>query len=124
MSAIINYFIEANLGLCLFLLVYWILLASETNFNFKRAYLLLGIGTSLIFPLLKLGDQNTTLPTLSIELPEVTTGNTMLPSPPWLHENFVTLIQWIYLAGVVCFAVRLILQLQPADVPPQGIPFP
>jgi hypothetical protein len=37
MSAIINYFIEANLGLCLFLLIYWILLASETNFNFKRA---------------------------------------------------------------------------------------
>jgi len=112
MSAFINYLIEANVGLCFFLLVYAVLLTSETNFNFKRAYLLLGMLTSLIFPLLKLGDQNEVLPTLSIVLPEVTTTNdTTTSSSIWLPENFATLILWIYLAGVTFFALRLVVQL-------------
>lgn len=36
MNTYVNYLLEANLGLCLFLLVYYLLLRNETNFTFKR----------------------------------------------------------------------------------------
>ncbi len=111
MNAFVNYLIEANLGLVFFLLVYWVLLAPETDFSFKRMYLLISLFSSLIFPLLKLGGQNAILPDLSIALPEIAIDSRMIPSSSWMSENFVSLIQWIYLAGVTFFAVRLVLQL-------------
>ena len=52
MNAMINYLLEANAGLLLFLFVYWAVLRNETQFSFKRAYLLLAMLSSLIFPLL------------------------------------------------------------------------
>ena len=36
MNAFVNYLLEANLGLCLFLLLYWILLRGETDFAVKE----------------------------------------------------------------------------------------
>ena len=58
MNTYINYFIESNLGLILFLVFYKLLLTNETNFNFKRGYLLLSLLASLIFPLLRFGISN------------------------------------------------------------------
>ena len=40
MTAILNYLIEANLGLLFFYACYWLLLRDEYQFSFKRAYLL------------------------------------------------------------------------------------
>ena len=51
MNALINYLLEANLGLCFFLLLYWIFLRNETAFSIKRIFLLASIMVSLIFPL-------------------------------------------------------------------------
>jgi TonB family protein len=51
MNAMVNYLLEANVGLILFMLVYWAMLRNETQFSFKRTYLLFALLGSLIFPL-------------------------------------------------------------------------
>jgi hypothetical protein len=52
MNVYLNYVIEANIGLCLFLLAYVLLLKNETDFRFKRLWLLIATAGSLIFPLI------------------------------------------------------------------------
>lgn len=52
MNQYLNYVIEANIGLCLFLLAYVLLLRQETDFRFKRWWLLTAVIGSLAFPLL------------------------------------------------------------------------
>ena len=51
MNGYLNYFIEANIGLVLFLAAYALLLRNETDFKIKRFFLLIGIFISLTFPL-------------------------------------------------------------------------
>jgi TonB family protein len=51
MNAIINYLLEVNAGLLLFMFIYWAVLRNETQFTFKRTYLLFALLGSLIFPL-------------------------------------------------------------------------
>jgi TonB family protein len=51
MNAMINYLLEANTGLLLFMFIYWAVLRNETQFSFKRTYLLSALLGSLIFPL-------------------------------------------------------------------------
>jgi len=50
MNGYLNYFIEANIGLVLFLATYALLLRNETDFKIKRFFLLIGIFISLTFP--------------------------------------------------------------------------
>lgn len=52
MNMYLNYVIEANIGLCLFLIAYVVLLRNETDFRFKRLWLLIAVAGSLLFPLL------------------------------------------------------------------------
>ncbi len=51
MNTFVNYMAEANLGLCLFLLTYQLVLRRETNFRFSRGYLIVSILVSMISPL-------------------------------------------------------------------------
>jgi TonB family protein len=51
MNAMINYLLEVNVGLLLFVFVYWAALRDETQFTLKRAYLLFALISSLTFPL-------------------------------------------------------------------------
>jgi TonB family protein len=50
MNAFANYLIEANLGICFFMLVYLLGLNQETEFQFKRVYLLLSLLISITIP--------------------------------------------------------------------------
>ncbi len=43
MNGYLNYFIEANIGLVLFLAAYSLFLRNETDFKLKRLFLLIGI---------------------------------------------------------------------------------
>ena len=77
MTAILNYLIEANLGLLFFYACYWLLLRDEHQFSFKRAYLLGSLVASLLFPLINIPNEGAQLiPTLSTSqaywLPEIT----------------------------------------------------
>jgi TonB family protein len=51
MNTMINYLLEANVGLLFFMFIYWAVLRNETQFTFKRTYLLFALMCSLVFPL-------------------------------------------------------------------------
>lgn len=118
MNTWINYFIEANIGLCLFLLLYFVFLKEETDFKRTRVLLLAGMVASLLFPLLHFQSGPSSLPTItallpSYLLPEVTVGGDGLASSPGVSEiNGRTLVAWIYFTGLallsIVFMVRII----------------
>src|SRR6478609_7211447 len=73
---VINYLIEANLGLIFFSVIYFVLLHRETQFNVKRAYLLGAMLASVVFPLIEFTTTQPIIPSISsvisiIYLPEV-----------------------------------------------------
>jgi TonB family protein len=109
MSLPLNYFIEANLALCLFLLLYVILLKNETNFTFKRLSLLSGLAASIIFPAFHITSNALSLPSVedalaTTLLPEfVVVGNGSAgdsSSNSFQGSEWVTII---YATGVVIF---------------------
>ncbi|MBA4057817.1 MAG: hypothetical protein C0490_24085, partial [Marivirga sp.] len=69
MNSYVNYVVEANIGLILFIAVYFILLAKETNFSLQRFFLIGGIIASLTFPLIHLSFSENSIPSLSQLLP-------------------------------------------------------
>ncbi len=114
MNAYVNYLIEANLGLCLFLLAYKILFARETDFGLKRIVLLLAMVLSLTFPLLSFNAEafsrvGQLIPT--IWLPEIVVagtseaGNAPREFPVWQYAG------WLYAAGVIIFLGNFVFQL-------------
>jgi TonB family protein len=102
MNTWLNYIVEANIGLLLFLLLYKTLLSKETQFSYRRFYLLGALLLSLLFPWLTIGTPTEVVPTLSETLP-----NHWLPSAGEQPQaeaiqptlNFWELAFWLY--GVV-----------------------
>lgn len=118
MKIFINYLLEANAGLILFLLLYRLTLTNETNFNFKRGYLLFSILISIIFPFLDLGAQNNEIPSISQVIPSymlpevvITQGQTETTDDlPQFFSGWV-IVKWIYLGGVLLLFVRFLIWL-------------
>ncbi|MFN8806315.1 MAG: M56 family metallopeptidase, partial [Bacteroidota bacterium] len=50
MNSLLNYLLEVNISLVLFMLVYVLLLRGETQFSFNRIYLMLSLIASFVFP--------------------------------------------------------------------------
>lgn len=63
MNAYLNYMAEANLGILLFLIIYQAMLRNDTNFAFRRTYLLIALIASLLFPILQININETALTT-------------------------------------------------------------
>lgn len=123
MTAFINYLLEANLGLCFFILLYWLLLRDETDFSLKRVFLLLSIAISLIFPFFHFSTEARIVPAIgglipTTWLPEfVVYGN----EGPLSEQTNVNLDAWlvtqtVYSIGVVItlliFVARLFLLIR------------
>ncbi len=119
MNSFVNYLIESGLSLGIFSLIYFLLLRNETFFKLNRFFLLAAILFSAILPLLHIRIYTAN----AVMLPEIT----VLPYSNLLETisvygnsvsgNIVLLLttnQWIglvYLAGLLFFAVRLIIRL-------------
>ncbi len=114
MNAFINYLVEANLGLCLFLLLYWALLTKETDFVVKRMFLLMAIGVSLLFPLFHFTATTQFVPALvpTKWLPEVVVyGETLIPKETEVNFNTWQIMRLVYSGGVIITLVAFIWQL-------------
>lgn len=116
MNAYLNYLIEANIGLIVFVGFFWLLLRNETNFRFTRAYIIGSVVFSLLLPFIKIGGSDT-IPSIgnvlsAYILPELVFGE---PAPvEMVVKSGISAWQvwmWIYLAGVFFFTVRLMGQL-------------
>ena len=113
MNNLLNFFIEANLYLICFYLLYQILLAGDKHFRFNRAFLLGGITLSLLLPMLSI----TISPTESANTFE---GYLMLPAITITEvrtESVGFILKWwqiigmVYLAGMLFYLFRLLWQM-------------
>lgn len=117
MNAALNYIIEANIALALFLGCYHFILKGETRFRLLRIFLLIGIAASVLFPLIDV-DSNPQSTPLSISrvipsywLPEVVVGNEAVADAPRNTPGFWQYAAIIYVAGLVLALLYTLLQL-------------
>lgn len=110
----LNYIVEANIGLLLFLLLYKTLLSKETHFSYRRFYLLGGLLLSLLFPWLTIGTPAAVVPTLSETLPEHWLPPTLeQPQAAAAHTtvNFWEFAFWIYGSVALVLLIRFCYQI-------------
>ncbi len=119
MNTLLNYLIEANLGLIFFYSLYWLLLRNENQFRFKRVYLLCSLIASLLFPVISIPSYGTQLiPSLSNTtavhwLPEITIyANSELQSSSTTQLSIWHWIAYLYLAGLIVFFVLFIIRIR------------
>jgi TonB family protein len=110
MNTIVNYLIEANLGLVFFFIIYKLVLQNENQFTFKRTFLLGSIIASLLFPLFTIQTLVPIIPTLSNTtavqwLPEVIVyANGTTPVDATNQTQYWRWLSTIYLA-IACVAL-------------------
>jgi TonB family protein len=114
MNAMINYLLEVNVGLLLFMFVYWAGLRDETEFTFKRAYLLFALISSLTFPLFHFNVPASTQAIASIGqliptywLPEIVINSNGSASTAKvsLGLSIWTVTEWVYLIAILFLVV-------------------
>ncbi|MEO5603004.1 MAG: M56 family metallopeptidase [Cyclobacteriaceae bacterium] len=117
MNTYLNYIVEANLGLLLFLAFYKLLLHRETNFRLLRILLLIGILASLLFPLIHIQNNQGSSP-LSISqvipsywLPEVVIGSGTTKEINTATFNFWKYTTLIYYTGLISGCLIIVFQL-------------
>lgn len=120
MNATINYLMEVNIGLLLFMFVYWAILRNENQFSLKRAYLLLAMLGSLIFPLLHLdiSESNHLIPSFgnlvpNYWLPEVIINGNGSTAPTTVSSSLSiwSITELIYLIAVLFFTSLFLYRL-------------
>jgi TonB family protein len=114
----LNYIIEANVGLILFLLAYVVVLRKETNFKINRLFLLAGVIVSLLFPLLHFQSRVASIPTLgnllpTYLLPEIIITDRHIESSTgqFFNKGIWLYFEMIYFAGIIFFTIRFLIQL-------------
>lgn len=118
MNSLLNYLIEANIGLCIFLAGFGLLLNQGTDFKLKRTYLMFAIVASLVFPLLHFQGVERIVPSLGDYLPETwlpeivvqANGVATRPEHP-LSIHVFDVIKAIYVTGVLATAALFLVRL-------------
>jgi TonB family protein len=117
MTTFINYMIEANVSLVLFLLCYWILLRDETNFTLKRFLLLGGIVLSIIFPLIHISHyQQNIFPAIGDAMPYNWLPEIIINGKNVTHKTTEAYDVWqiialLYVTGVITFLCLTLIQI-------------
>lgn len=113
-AAILNYFLEVNICLLIFGGMYFLLFKFETDFKFRRFYLLAMIMVSLIAPLLHFTGFESNIPVVSeietVLLPEITIGEKATENTSAWSSSY----GWIktgYWVGTIIAAQFFIFQL-------------
>lgn len=117
MNAILNYMLEANAGLLIILACYRIFLTRETDFTLMRIFLLTGILSCLVFPLIHVKSA-TPIAGLSVGqmipsywLPEVVVGGNGAQQIPATAFGLWDYTAIVYLAGLVIGGLVFLFQL-------------
>src|ERR1700753_2710417 len=112
----LQYLLEANLYLCVFYLLYRLLLSRETHYALSRGYLLFCSLISFVLPVLQVGflrsvESQRNIITIPAPIVIVTHGANLLPTPPASHFSWQDALIYIYIAGTLIFAVLLFIKL-------------
>ena len=104
-----EFILKAAAVLTLFYLVYKLFLERETFFQSIRAYLLLGLVSSLLLPALKIREY------VYVETIELEQSQVISVASPAMGQassmDWSEILAWIYLSGLVFFALRFLFQL-------------
>ena len=116
MNEYLNYAIEANLALLTTLLFYVVLFKNETQFDFKRGYLLASISSSLLFPLFKVQTLSSFIPSISevmsiYLLPELVIREGEIIKATSSTISIGYLLNWIYITVSAGLFIRLLIKL-------------
>jgi len=101
MNDLLSFFIEANLYLVCFYLLYQLLLSRDRHFRFNRAFLLGGILSSLVLPIISFSISASSGSTNTFE------GYIMLPAitiTTVQTESVGFLLKWWHIIGIIYFA--------------------
>jgi TonB family protein len=120
MREMVNYILEANLCLLLFLLTYRLILSNETNFRFPRFFMLAAIAVSLLFPLIKISTSSQPLPPVVSVVPANWLPEVVISANGVAHGVKTTNVAydiwqvafWIYLIGAISFLGILFYQIR------------
>ncbi|HUH29106.1 M56 family metallopeptidase [Gelidibacter sp.] len=101
------YLLKSSALLAVFYLCYMLFLQRETFFNANRWFLILGLFTSILFPLLVIP--------IYVEMPAASSGgfsmiSTSVQTSPEPYFDLTTLLMWIYALGASFFLGRLLIQ--------------
>jgi TonB family protein len=120
MNTFLNYLIESNVALLLFLGIYLLFLKNETNFKLVRIIVLTGIITAIIFPFIHMERDgiSDSIPTLSdviptYWLPEFVVGNTEAAQATQAHSvtSIWGYLAFVYFAGLLISALLFLYQV-------------
>jgi TonB family protein len=118
MSNYLNYLVEANLGLVIFLAAYTLFLRKETDFIALRLFLLAAVLGSVIFPIIRFPYYQPNIVSIGqlipvYLLPEVTIGDQPATGTlqSFTENNLWYFAGLLYTAGLVFFLTRFILRL-------------
>jgi TonB family protein len=117
MNAYLNYLLETSIGLCLFLLVYHVLLRKETSFRLNRIFLLIAVVASLTFPLFTISTSDSPVPSLNLSVESgmkyasPDPANAVLPEPTAATFTAWQIIGMIYAAGLLVFLIVFVIRL-------------
>lgn len=106
MNAFLNYVVEANLGLCLMLLMYALFLRRDTDFGVKRFFLLVSIACSILFPLIQIDGVNSDyVPSLGQIIPTSWLPEVVITAEGSAGNSISDVSLWDIISGVYSIGV-------------------
>lgn len=120
MNSLVNYILEANVCLVVFITIYFLWLRNETSFSFNRGFLIGALLLSMALPLFHLQSESSSrlIPSVSQAvpaylLPEVllTDGESQVVSSNIDVAEYWAIASYVYVTGVVIFSIIFIFQL-------------
>jgi len=110
--SLLSYYLQVNIGLIAVIVGYLLLLNKEIHFNYNRMYLLVGICSALIFPLITIknsvafflsgGESMTTY-----LLPEFTIDGNVSNAGNWMNIRYWSILQILYLTVSASLLINL-----------------
>jgi TonB family protein len=119
MNSLLNYFIEANVCLLFFIVVYFLGLRLETKFSFNRLFLISALVFSMFFPLFHFQSESGSklIPSVSQAVPAyllpeiIITDGEISTTTSSLSAGYWNIVMYIYLTGVFIFSILFTLQI-------------
>ncbi len=104
-----EYLLKANAIIILFYLCYKLFLQGETFFESNRYFLLTGLAIASIIPFIVIPIYVTVTPVLN-DFNFATTEHAMQVNEIEHSFNFIQLLQWFYLTGIVVFTIKFLIE--------------
>ncbi|MCA6433876.1 MAG: hypothetical protein IM574_09725, partial [Cytophagales bacterium] len=114
--SLLTYYLQVNIGLIAVTIGYLLLLNKEIHFNYNRTYLLVGIFSALIFPLITIKNDVVFFPSggeslTTYLLPEFIVDGNVRHTGTWMSVRAWSIIQALYFTVTAGLLINLIYKI-------------